>query len=184
MSSKNLKLSTIKKKSKEIDNTLKHEITSEFYLGEIITFQPIFDDIKIEELLTEYGQLLNEAEQKEITLSQNMQLYLIQFLAIKYFTHFKSEISSQLLSEDKTIGVLDALEHFRKTGLLYECINNMFLPQEISKLLSRMTDVAATGLLTMNLNEEMMRKLVNLREKNSELFNKLDEINIDNDIVQ
>lgn len=182
--SSNLSLATVKKVSKKLDQTLEYVIETGDYIDEKITFSPLFNDVQIEELLTEFGMLVNEAEKNEIKLSQNMQLYLIYILIIKHFTHFKKDIPNHLLNQDKSLGVLEILEHFRKTGLLYECINKMFLPQETSKVLSRMTDVAATGLLAMNLNEEMMKKLQDLREKNNEVFKKLDEINIDNDVVQ
>lgn len=180
----NLTLATVKKVSKQMDQTRVHIIENGQYIGEQITFSPIFNDIGIEELLTEFGQLINEAEKHEIKLSQNMQLYLIYILTIKHFTHFKKDIPNHLLTKDKSAGVLDILEHFRKTELLRECIDVMFLPQEVSKVLSRMTDVAATGLLAMNLNEEMMKKLQDLREKNNEVFKKLDELNVENNVIQ
>lgn len=176
----NLTLAKVKKVSKQLDQTIKHIIEDGDYVGEQITFQPIFDDIKIEELLTEYAQLLNEAEGKEIKLSQNMQIYLLNFLAIKHFTHFKDSLPSTLFGENKQSGLLDLLDHFRKTGLLYECVNKMFLPKEMGKLLNKATDVAAMGLLSQDLDKKMMEKFETLKVQNKDVFEQLDNINLEN----
>jgi hypothetical protein len=179
MTVKNLKLSTIKAKSKEMDTTETHEIQCESYKGEQITFNPLFSEIEIEELLKEFGKLLNEAQQKEITISEEMQIYLIQFLIIKHFTHFKKDIPDTLLGEKKNAGILDWLDHFRKTGLLKECLEEMFLQKEIRKVFSRMTDFASSSLLVMQLNEEMNKKFEKMRLKNAEVFEELENIKIE-----
>jgi hypothetical protein len=179
-----LKLSDIKKASNEIIKTRQHTIESGNYIDQTITFQPIFDDVAIEELLTEYGQLINEAEKKEIKLSQQMQLYLLEFLIIKYFTHFKSYIPSSLLGTDGKEGILDWLDHFRKTGLMKECLEVMFIRDQVQKVFNQMTDFAAKGLLAMNLNEEMMKKLQELQIQNDDIYKQLDSLKLENPIVE
>lgn len=180
----NLSLATVEKVSKKIEKTRIHVINSGEYAGEQVTFQPLFDDLKIEALLTEFGQLMNESDKEDIKVSQNMQLYLIYILIIKHFTHFKNDIPSHLLDKEKQLGILKILDHFRKTGLLKECIDVMFIPSEVRKVLDRMTDVAAAGLLAMNLDKEMLDKLEKLREQNNDVFKKLDEINIETNVVE
>ena len=175
----NLKLSQVKQKSKEMDSTLKHEIQCETYKGEQITFHPLFDEIKIEELLKEFAQLLNEAESNELIISQEMQIYLIQFLTIKHFTHFKKDFPSTLIGDKKKAGLLDLLDHFRKTGLLSECLEVMFMPKEVRKVFNKLTDFAATGMLAMDLNEEMMKKMQQLKIKNADVFEELEKFNVD-----
>ena len=180
----NLTLAKVKKISKQLDETEIHIIEEGHYIGEQITFSPIFNDKTIEELLTEFGQMLNEADEKGMELSQNMQIYLIYMLIIKHFTHFKKDIHSTLLGEEKKTGMLDILEHFRKTGLLTECLNNMFLPSETSKVLSKMTDFSAMGLLSMDLDKQMVEKFDSLKLKNKDVFEQLGKIDTGNKVVQ
>jgi hypothetical protein len=179
---KNLTLTKVKQVSKKMDETIQHIIEEGYYVGEQITFSPIFNDKTIEELLTEFGQLLNEADEKKIVLSQQMQIYLIYMLTIKHFTHFKSSLPSTLLGQGKSTGLLDTLDHFHRTGLLSECMNNMFLQKEVSKVFDKMTDFAATGLLANDLNEEMVKKFQSLKLKNNDIFEQLGNINVDNSV--
>ncbi len=180
----NLTLAKVKKVSKQMDETQVHTIEEGLYVGEQITFNVLFNDKSIEELLTEYGQLLNEADEKKLELSQNMQIYLIYMLTIKYFTHFKKDIPSPLLGKDKEAGLLDTLEHFHKTGLLSECLNNMFLSSETNKVLSKMTDFAAMGLLSIDLDKQMVEKFESLKLKNKDVFEQIGKINTENKVVQ
>jgi aminoglycoside phosphotransferase family enzyme len=179
----NLTLAKVKQVSKQVSETRTHIIEEGLYKGEQITFTPLFNDKTIEELLTEFGHLMNEADQKEIELSQQMQIYLIHMLSIKHFTHFKKDIPATLLSKGKTVGILDTLDHFHKTGLLTECLNTMFLPAEVNKLFSKMTEFAATGLLSMELDKKMVEKFEELKLKNASAFEQLDKINVENNIV-
>jgi hypothetical protein len=181
---KNLTLTTVKKKSKELDQTRVHIIENGQYIGEQITFKVQFDDVTIEELLTEFGQLMNEAETKEIKITQQMQLYLLEFLIIKFFTHFKSSIPSSLLGTDGKEGILDWLDHFRKTGLMKECLAVMFVRDQVQKVFNQMTDFAAKGLLAMNLDEEMKSKLQQLQLQNQDIYKQLDELKLENPIVE
>lgn len=176
----NLTLAKVKKVSKQLDQTQVHIIEDGNYAGEQITFNVQFNDKTIEELLTEFGKLLNEADEKGIEISQDMQIYLIYMLTIKHFTHFKDSLPSSLLGIDKEVGLLDVLDHFHKTGLLTECMNNMFLPAEVSKVFDKMTDFAATGLLANDMNEEMMKKFQQMKLKNADVFEKLNSIKVEN----
>jgi hypothetical protein len=171
----NLSIAKIKKVSKGIEETVEHIIEDGIYKDEQISFQPVFDDVKIEEMLSEFGQLLIEAEEKEIEISQDMEVYLVQMLIVKYFTHFKKDIPNKLLGEGKSFGMLDALEHFRKTGLLSECYNNMFMPEQVRKVFDKLTDLSARGLFALDLNEEAIKKYSNLKLKNQDIFDQLNK---------
>ena len=123
-------------------------------------------------------------KKKDIKISQQMQVYLLEFLIIKFFTHFKSSISSHLLGVDGKEGILDWLDHFRKTGLMKECLEVMFVKEQVQKVFNQMTDFAAKGLLAMNLNEEMLKKLQELRTQNDDIFKQLDGLKLENTIVE
>jgi hypothetical protein len=102
-------------------------------------------------------------------------------LTIKHFTHFKKDFPSTLIGEKKNAGLLDLLDHFRKTGLLRECLEDMFIPKEVQKVLSRLTDVASASLLAMDLDNEMMRKFEQLKFKNADIFKELEKLNVTNE---
>ena len=179
-----LKLSDIKKASNEIIKTRQHTIESGTYTGQTITFQPIFDEVTIEELLTEFAQLINESEKKDIEISPTLQLYILEFLTIKFFTHFKSSIPSHLFVENGKEGIMDWLDHFRKTGLMKECLEVMFVKDQVQKVFNHTTDFAAKGLLTMNLDEEMKKKFQELQLQNQDIYNQLESLKLENPIVE
>lgn len=173
--SQNLKLTTVKKKSKEFDTTETYEIQSQYYKGEQVTFYPLFSDSTIDELLTEYHQLFLEAKEKELTIADEMQLILLQFLTIKHFSHFKKDIPSNIVE------IIEWLEHFRKTGLFKELLENMFLPQETAKIFSRLTDFVATKRVQKDLEGEAQKKFESLKLKNQFAFDQLRNLKVDNE---
>jgi hypothetical protein len=177
----NLSIAKVKKASKLIDETIPHIIEEGVYKGEQITFQPQFDDLKIEELLVNFGNIMTEADENGIEISQQVENYLVQMLIVKYFTHFRKDIPSVLLGNDNSIGMLDALEHFRKTGLLLECMNNMFSPEEVRLVYDRLTDFSARGLLALDLNDETSRKFSQLKLKNQDIYDQLGKMKTDID---
>lgn len=174
---RNLSLSKVKKTSKSLEETVKYELEEGLYKGSVITYQPIFDNVNIENLLVEFGQLMNEADDLEIELSETVQIYVIQLLIVKYFTHFKKEFSSQLLGNDETVGLLDILDHFRKTCLLDDIFNNIFSQEEVKKVFDKLTDFSARGLLQFDLDEQVKEKYSKLKIQNKELFKQIENIN-------
>lgn len=176
MVKKNLSMSKVKKISKQIDEKEQHIIEYGRYKGEQITYQPIFNTIMIEELLIEFGNLMQEAEDGNVILPEDTQIYLVQMLIIKYFTHFKNDIPNILIGEGNSAGLLDALEHFRKTELYDECFNNMFSTEEVNKVFSKLTDFSAKGLLALDINEKVQQKFSNLKIKNKNIFEQIDGI--------
>lgn len=181
----NLKLTTIKKVSKQFDETETYTIKSNHYKGEQVTFYPLFSDSVIDELFTEYQQLFLEAKEKEFELSQDMVLNLLHFLAIKHFTHFKNDIPSVLINNSKD-GILEWIKHFTKTGLYKELLEEMFEPQEIFKLTDRLTDFLAASRVHTELENEAQKKYRNLKLKNQFVFDQLQNSKIEdehNDVV-
>lgn len=174
---KNLSLSKVKKTSKSLEETVKYELEEGLYKGSIITYQPVFDNVNIENLLVEFGQLMNESDDSGIEISETVQIYLIQLLIVKYFTHFKKDLSSQLLGNDEIVGLLDILDHFRKTGLLDDIFNNIFPQEEVRKVFDKLTDFSAKGLLQFDLDEQVKDKYSKLKVQNKELFEQIESIN-------
>lgn len=173
---KNLSMSKIKKVSKLVDETEQHIIENGKYKGEQITFNPLFNNIKIEEILMEFGNLMVEAEEQGIEIPENMQVYFMQMLIIRHFTHFKNDIPTKLIGDGNTIGFLDALEHFRKTELFDECFINMFSNAEVRKVFDKVTNFNANGLLAIDINNKIEEKYSKLKLQNRDIFEQLDLI--------
>ena len=170
---KNLTLSSVKAKSKQVDKMEKYEIEEGEYAGETISFYPIFSETKIEELLMEYQGLIKEAQDKELELSEQLNIHLLQFLTIKHFTHFKKDMPSVLIGQGKKEGILDWLEHFRKTGLYNLIIGEIFLQSEIKKVFDTLTSVIGSSLLLQDLENDIARKSEQMRTKYSKEIDKV-----------
>ena len=162
---KDITLAKIKAKSKQLDKMEKYEIDEGEYAGSTISFYPIFTEPKIEELLQEYQILIKEAEDKKIELSDQMTIHLLQFLTVKHFTHFQYSIPSELIGEGKKEGLLDWLEHFRKTGLYELIVNEIFLQSEVKKVFDRVTTVLGADLFIQGLEGEIQKKSQAFRDK-------------------
>lgn len=176
----NLTIAKVKKQSKEFDKTEKYEITDGVYKGSIITFYPTFSDTKIEELLTELQSIQKEIVDNKLDISEKMNVYIIQFLIIKHFTHFKNAIPSSLLPNDKNESLLDYLEHFQKTGLFKLILDNVFLPTEIQKVFESLTDFVSKALVHIDLEKQLQDKVSNLKFKYKDAFDQIDELDNDN----
>ena len=172
----NLTLAKVKSVSKALDKMEQYEITDGEYKGETISFYPTFSHTSIEEVLVDLQTLIKEALEKEIKISDEMYLHLINFLAIKHFTHFKNDIPSSLLSEGKTVGVLDYMEHFRKTGLYKIIIEEVFLTTELKKVIDHIVNFTATGLVMSDLEQQMQDKVASLKFKYSDVFEQVGKL--------
>ena len=176
MAGKQLTLSQVKAKSKEIDKMEKYEITEGQDAGKTISFYPIFSYTKIEELLTELQKVFIEAKEKEITISEEMNIYLIQLMMIKHFTHFKKQMPDTLIGEGKKEGLIDWLEHFRKTGLFKLILEEVFLPTETKKVFSSLTDFLSKSIVYSDIESEMNRKVQDLKLKNKDVISQIRNI--------
>lgn len=170
----NLTLSNVKKVSKQLDKMEKFEIEEGQYAGETISFYPIFTDDRIQELLAEMQALQKEAMTNEIELSEEMQIHLINFLAIKHFSHFKKSLPSTLIGKGKEAGIFDYLEQFRKTGLYSLFIKEIFLPAEMNKIHDAITDFVSASLVTLDLEDKINRKVEKLKMQNKDTYDKLE----------
>lgn len=179
---KNLTLSKVKKVSKQVDEKVEYIIEEGFYKGEQITFTPYFNDVVLDEMLIKFGELLNEIDDKKLEMSDEMKMYILHLLMIKYFTHFKDELPEVLVGEE--IGLLDVLEHFRKTGLLNECLNKMFLASEIQRVLGKLTDFSATGMLMEDIDEKVKDKFAQLKINHGGIFEQIERMNVGGKFVE
>jgi hypothetical protein len=60
----------------------------------------------------------------------------------------------------------------------------MFLPSETAKVLNKMTDFAAMGLLSVDLDKQMVEKFESLKIKNRDVIEQLGKIDTENKVVK
>lgn len=170
-----LKLSIVKKQADELKETAQYELED----GHTITFSPLFGDLQIEVMLEELQQHHITMKDKGIELSEKMNLYFINLLIIKHFTHFKSDMPNELLAVGKKVGLLDWLNHFADTGLMKIIMDEVFVAKEVRKVYDKLTEFLGTTLLLNELSEMTQRKVDNMRFKHSDAISK-----IENNVVQ
>jgi hypothetical protein len=169
-----LKLNQIKKKAKEVHTKEKYPLDD----GSTITFYPIFPDLMIEEMLEELQTHMKVLNEKEIKLSEKMNLYLINIMMIKYFTHFKADMPDTILGEDKESGLLDWLNHFADTGLMKIIIEEVFLKDQVTKVFDKLTEFIGSTMFLEELGKKTQEHVQKLKLQNAEVFSKLN--NVDN----
>lgn len=170
-----LKLSSIVKQAKQAHETESFELPS----GESITFYPIFPDLMVEDLTEELQHHYRAMDQKGIVLNEKMTLYFIQLMAIKHFTHFKSQMPNEILGVDDTPGLLDYMNHFADTGLLKTLVEDMFMKEQLQKIYGKLTDVISTFQLSQQMEADIKKKYETLQFKNKGVFEEIAKINLD-----
>lgn len=167
---KDLKLIDIKKKAKEMHKQEIYELND----GSTITFYPIFPELEIENLLESLQQHYITMKDKGIELSEKMNLYFINLLIIKHFTHFSKDMPNELLAVGKKAGLLDWLNHFADTGLMKTIIDEVFVPSQIMRVYDKLTEFVGTSLLINELGDKTQKHLANMRLKHGDSITKLE----------
>lgn len=170
--STDLKLSVIKSQAEAMFEQESYEMED----GSTITFYPIFPDLLIEEMMEEVQKHYIELNEKNVVLNEKMTIYFIQIMAIKYFTHFKSQMPNTALGEDNNPGMLDYLKHFANTGLLKTIIEEVFMIDQIQKVYGKMTDNISTSQLSNKLENEVNKKVASLNFKTKGVFEQINNI--------
>jgi len=175
-----LKLSQIKKQAKQLHIQEKYELED----GSTITFYPIFPELKIEGMLEELQRHTNTLHEKDVTLSDKMNLYFINLMMIKYFTHLGEQMPNHVLPEGKEAGLLDWLEHFADTGLMKTIMDEVFMKDQVMKVYDKLTEFLGSAMLLEELGEKTQQHFKNMKLKNQDVFNKLEGFNVKADVVQ
>ena len=170
--STDLKLSAVKSQAEAMFEQESHEMKD----GSTITFYPIFPDLLIEEMMEEVQKHYIELNEKNVVLNQKMTIYFIKIMAIKYFTHFKSQMPNTALGEGSNPGMLDYLKHFANTGLLKTITEEVFMIDQMQKVYEKMTDNISTAQLSNKLEQEVNKKVETLNFKTKDVFEQIKNI--------
>lgn len=135
----------------------------EYSDGESVLVSEVFRPSLIEDLLEEYGTLINLFDQEnDEEISEKFKLYFLYFLILKYFTDLGKDVSN-----DPSL-LIQQFHNIVDSIYLSELINEGFPKEEVSKVFDKATEVTATysflGNLTSQLNEQFEE--LNLQNKN------------------
>lgn len=173
-----LKLTAIKKQAKKAHTMEKYELED----GSTITFYSIFPELLIEEMLEELQKHMQTLNNKDVSLSDKMNLYFINLMTIKYFTHFKNDMPDHVFTEGKKAGLLDWLEHFADTGLMKIIIEDVFMKDQVMKVYDKIAEYLGSFMLLEELTEKTQQHFQNLKLKNKDVFNKVEAFNVKADV--
>lgn len=110
-----------------------------------VQFYPHFASDKIDNVLVELGAFLNSKDKDSesfielINSSEENVMMLTYFFIVKEFTH----IGEDMKDKNTPAELFPYFEALIKTGYLTELIENVFLAEEIQKVIMRMSDRAA-----------------------------------------
>lgn len=155
-----LKLTQIKKKAKE--NNLTE--TYEFVDGTTLKFYPIFPQTLIEQMFEEI-QSSFQTKPEELELNEKMTHSYILYMVIKHFTHLKEQFKAATLVEQ-----LDELSSLVDSGYFEKIIEEVFLPQEISKIFDQLAKFGGRFLFLEKMTEKMHDEVGKLELQNKDIF--------------
>jgi hypothetical protein len=169
-----LKLSDIKKTAKSMHEMEPYELED----GKTITFYPLFPELMIEQMLEEIQKHYITLHENEIEFSEKMNLYFINLMMIKYFTHFKKDMPDNLFAEGKKAGLLDWLNHFADTGLLKTIMDEVFMKDQVMKVHDKIAEFIGASQLLEELGVKAQKKFEDLKLKNADVFEQLNKMNV------
>ncbi len=127
----------------------------------VIKYNPVFDQNKINKIISEVGDKVRYAEENKINfLKTEYELVnYLYFMIVKNFTHFKDEIADDLETQ---IVQMDALV---KLGYLELIIGEVFNPKEIYRVLDKVMQLAEYADKVKNAEMEAKDKASKLENK-------------------
>ena len=158
--SNELKISTIKKKAKEVNKYENHE----FEDGQILKFMPIFPENKVDDLLNDFQSLMKESEEINFKLDEGLVYSLIYILCVKHFTHLGKQIPDGLANH------IEYMQNLNDAGYFKPIIKEVFLGKEIQKVINQITDKVVQLQFLKNMANQVQLKVKNLELQNKELL--------------
>ena len=134
---KKVSLKDIEKQYKSVTTLSTHVINKEENI--VIQYYKVFDNTRIEAIMKEAYSNIEYDEKHKLNFFINDEIFIqyIFFLTIKHMTNLHDEIPSTL---DKQINIFNQLIAI---GLFEEMFNNVFDPNEVSKILERFGSFAS-----------------------------------------
>lgn len=132
---KKLTLKSIQAKEASIDTLSTYLLNEE--TNEVIKYYKIFNESKIQFLLTEAFEKIQYAAENDIEyFTTDSDLYnFISYLSIKYFTHLGEELQDSALEDD-----IAAISALISTGLYKTILNDVFDGNQLQRIFETMSE--------------------------------------------
>lgn len=120
-----------------------------------VEFYPLFSSDKVDNLIKTAGEIVNSDEKEGqpfielIESSDEDYMLFIHFLMVKEFTHLGEDMKDKKPSE-----LFAYYEALIKTGYLTELVEDVFLPDQVRKVIKRVAGISALGVNMMNLSAD------------------------------
>lgn len=142
-----------------------HEMeTFELHDGETVEFYPLFSGRKIQALLKDYGQLMEQAQEKGLLLTEELQFQFLNFMCIKHFTNLKQYVPDEI---EKQVQFMELLID---EGYFEEILNECFSVEEVYRVLDEASKLVATYQSMENLGKLVQDHVEKLDLKNKQIF--------------
>lgn len=132
---KKLTLKSIQAKEASIDTLSTYVLNEE--TNEVVKYYKIFNESKIQFLLTEAFEKIQYAAENDIEyFTTDSDLYnFISYLSIKYFTHLGEELQDSALEDD-----IAAISALISTGLYKTILNDVFDGNQLQRIFETMSE--------------------------------------------
>ncbi|WP_137743250.1 hypothetical protein [Robertmurraya siralis] len=163
-----IKFSEVKKKAKETHVKEKFELED----GSTITFYPVFPQTEIEKMLIEIQKTL-QSKGQDFEIQQDILMKFIVFHCIKYFTHFKSQLTADTY-EGKLVEMNAFIDHEIEGKSLFNIIaDEVFLQKEIHKVFDFLAKQTGNLLFLNSLEKTAKEQFEKLELQNRDVIEKL-----------
>lgn len=132
-----------------------------------IQFYPLFKQEKIDNLVQELGAFLNSNDKDSqsfielINSGEEHYIRLIYFFVAKEFTHIGEDMKDKKTPAE----LFPYFEALITTGYLTELVENVFLPEELQKVLKRIAEIGSLNAHINQLGEEFYNALSTHKDK-------------------
>lgn len=151
-----IKISKILDEAKELDRVETYVING--VTNEVIKYNPVFDELKINEILKEIQEKIEYIEKNNINFPKDDDEFYkyVCFLMIKKFTHFSSEIADDLETQLAQMNALFRLGYFELI------IGEIFNQDEIARVINKVENllVLADRLESLKLDAQLEAQAV------------------------
>ena len=143
--------------------------------NESIRFNPIFPYDKVIDLIKELGEDMVYASENDIEVSDELFVEYVHLLCIKYFTSLEKGFAKKF--EDKLL----QLDYLIRSGYYKEIMDEVFMPAEVQKVFDAITDELNKSRFIEDMFVKTNKKLENLKIKNKELIDSIENIETPSD---
>ena len=153
-----ISLAQVQQEAEALDYMETYVVHSDGVANEVVKYYPIFDQKKIGALIQEIQEKIDYTSKNKINYLQSDYdvLEYTHFLIIKYFSHFKDEISDEF---EKQYAQMQALISMGYYELFF---NEIFNELQVARVLDKLYSFVEAHERAENLQKQALKKVQNL----------------------